>query len=180
MFSWKECAVGAYYLSTLPCAAAGGDRPRGATVASRCGYCFITAWPTTSQRLDDVDARRSPRRFTGCASASTGEAGRGTGADRIGPQSLADGVHHVRRRLRRQHRFAVPLLLKHQIPFTYFVSTDHVLGGEPFPHDVQAGRPLASNTLAQLRELAAAGVEIGAHTRSHADFGANLSTDATD
>src|SRR5262245_38416492 len=62
---------------------------------------------------------------------------------------------------------AIPLLLKHNIPFTYFVSTDHVLRGQPFPHDVEAGRPLAVNTLTELRELAAAGVEIGAHTRSH-------------
>jgi peptidoglycan/xylan/chitin deacetylase (PgdA/CDA1 family) len=68
-------------------------------------------------------------------------------------------------------RFAVPLLLKHKIPFTYFVATDHVLGGRPFPHDVASARPLAPNTPAQLREMAAAGVEIGGHTRSHADAG---------
>jgi peptidoglycan/xylan/chitin deacetylase (PgdA/CDA1 family) len=68
-------------------------------------------------------------------------------------------------------RFAVPLLLKLGIPFTYFVSTDHVLRGKPFPHDVAAGRPLSVNTLAHLREFVAAGVEIGAHTRSHADLG---------
>jgi peptidoglycan/xylan/chitin deacetylase (PgdA/CDA1 family) len=68
-------------------------------------------------------------------------------------------------------RFAVPLLLRHGIPFTYFVSTDHVLGGRPFPHDVTNAQPLAPNTPDQLRELAAAGVEIGGHTRSHADLG---------
>jgi peptidoglycan/xylan/chitin deacetylase (PgdA/CDA1 family) len=72
------------------------------------------------------------------------------------------------------HRFAVPLLLNHQIPFTYFVSTNHVLGGESFPHDVATGRPLQVNTLAHLREMAVAGVEIGAHTRSHANLGAAL------
>jgi peptidoglycan/xylan/chitin deacetylase (PgdA/CDA1 family) len=73
------------------------------------------------------------------------------------------------------HRFAVPLLLRYEIPFTYFVSTNHVLGGESFPHDVTAGRPLPVNTLAHLRQMAAAGVEIGAHTRSHADLGKQLS-----
>jgi peptidoglycan/xylan/chitin deacetylase (PgdA/CDA1 family) len=73
-------------------------------------------------------------------------------------------------------RFAVPLLLRHGIPFTYFVATDYVLGGRPFPHDVGRGVPLAPNTLDQLRELAAAGVEIGGHTRTHADV-ANLSAD---
>jgi peptidoglycan/xylan/chitin deacetylase (PgdA/CDA1 family) len=71
-------------------------------------------------------------------------------------------------------RFAIPLSLNDRIPFTYFVSTDHVLGGEPFPHDLAAGRPLAVNALAHLREMAAAGVEIGAHTRSHANLGADL------
>jgi peptidoglycan/xylan/chitin deacetylase (PgdA/CDA1 family) len=66
-------------------------------------------------------------------------------------------------------RFAVPLLLRRRIPFTYFVASGYVLGGRPFPHDVARGRPLAPNTLAQLREMVAAGVEIGGHTRSHAD-----------
>ncbi len=75
------------------------------------------------------------------------------------------------------YRFAIPLLLKCGIPFTYFVSTNHVLRGEPFPHDVAAGRPLAMNTLAQLREMVAADVEIGAHTRSHADLGGSLTTE---
>src|SRR5215475_1817044 len=55
-------------------------------------------------------------------------------------------------------RSAIPLLLTQGIPFTYFVSTNHVLGGERFPHDVKAGQPLGVNTLAHLRELAAAGV----------------------
>lgn len=76
-------------------------------------------------------------------------------------------------------RSAIPLLLKHAIPFTYFVSTNHVLGGEHFPHDVEAGQALDVNTLADLRDLAAAGVEIGAHTRSHASLDATLSFEET-
>jgi peptidoglycan/xylan/chitin deacetylase (PgdA/CDA1 family) len=68
-------------------------------------------------------------------------------------------------------RFAVPLLLKHGVPFTYFVSTDHVLNGRAFPHDIACGEPLPPNTPTELRELAARGVEIGGHTRSHADLG---------
>jgi peptidoglycan/xylan/chitin deacetylase (PgdA/CDA1 family) len=70
--------------------------------------------------------------------------------------------------------FAIPFLLRYQIPFTYFVSTNHVLGGEPFPHDVAAGRPLPVNTRLHLQQMAAAGVEIGAHTRSHANLGGPL------
>jgi peptidoglycan/xylan/chitin deacetylase (PgdA/CDA1 family) len=68
--------------------------------------------------------------------------------------------------------FALPLLLERRIPFAYFVSAQQVVEGEPFPHDVEAGQPLAPNTLEQLRELVAAGVSIGAHTRTHADLGA--------
>jgi peptidoglycan/xylan/chitin deacetylase (PgdA/CDA1 family) len=73
------------------------------------------------------------------------------------------------------HQFAIPLLLKHRISFTYFVATDFVTRGIPFPHDLALGRPLPVNTWQQLRELAAAGVEIGAHTRTHADLGTDLS-----
>jgi peptidoglycan/xylan/chitin deacetylase (PgdA/CDA1 family) len=73
-------------------------------------------------------------------------------------------------------RFAVPLLARHGVPFTYFVATDHVLAGRPFPHDVAQGRPLAPNTLDQLREIVAAGGEIGGDTKSHANA-ARLSRD---
>jgi peptidoglycan/xylan/chitin deacetylase (PgdA/CDA1 family) len=62
---------------------------------------------------------------------------------------------------------ALPLLVKERIPCSYFVSSDFVLGGKPFPHDVARGEPHAPNTLEQLRALASAGVEIGAHTRTH-------------
>ncbi|HEX3871648.1 MAG TPA: polysaccharide deacetylase family protein, partial [Pirellulales bacterium] len=68
-------------------------------------------------------------------------------------------------------RTAVPLLLAERIPCTYFVSTQHTLEGVPFEHDVARGEPLAPNTLAQLREMADAGIEIGAHTRRHTDLG---------
>ena len=66
---------------------------------------------------------------------------------------------------------ALPLLVRYQIPATYFVSTDNVLEGKPFPHDVKAGTPLLPNTPNQLKALLAAGIEIGAHSRTHADMG---------
>ena len=72
----------------------------------------------------------------------------------------ADNCHH-----------AIPLLVKDGIPCTYFVSTRYVLDRTPFPHDVTAGRPLAPNTVEQLRAMSDAGIEIGAHTRTHADLG---------
>ena len=69
-------------------------------------------------------------------------------------------------------RAAVPWLIEQKLPFTYFVATRHVLEGRPFEHDLQRGVPLAPNTPDQLRQMAAAGVELGAHTRTHANLGA--------
>lgn len=66
---------------------------------------------------------------------------------------------------------ALPLLIRRGVPCTYFVSLHHVQHGEPFPHDVRAGRPLRPNSLPQIRQLADAGIEIGAHTRHHVDLG---------
>jgi peptidoglycan/xylan/chitin deacetylase (PgdA/CDA1 family) len=66
---------------------------------------------------------------------------------------------------------ALPLLVDQGIPCTYFVSTRFVLDGQPFPHDAARGLPLAPNTPHQIQLLAAAGVEIGAHTRTHANLG---------
>jgi peptidoglycan/xylan/chitin deacetylase (PgdA/CDA1 family) len=65
---------------------------------------------------------------------------------------------------------ALPYLVSRRIPCTYFVTSWHVATGVPFAHDVARGVPLAVNTPAQIRELAAAGVEIGAHTRHHHRF----------
>jgi peptidoglycan/xylan/chitin deacetylase (PgdA/CDA1 family) len=49
-----------------------------------------------------------------------------------------------------------------------------VFGDCPFPHDVEAGYSLPPNTLQQLRDLAEAGVEIGAHARNHLHLGGGL------
>jgi peptidoglycan/xylan/chitin deacetylase (PgdA/CDA1 family) len=69
-------------------------------------------------------------------------------------------------------QMAIPWLVDGGIPFTYFVSSLYMQLGKPFSHDVARGRPLPPNTTSQLRDMAAAGVEIGAHTRTHADLGA--------
>jgi len=66
---------------------------------------------------------------------------------------------------------ALPLLIGQGIPFTYFVTSDAVLHGACFNHDLELGKRPLPNTPEQIRELAAAGVEIGAHTRTHADLG---------
>jgi peptidoglycan/xylan/chitin deacetylase (PgdA/CDA1 family) len=66
---------------------------------------------------------------------------------------------------------AIPLLLREQIPCTYFVTSRSVLEGVPFYHDADLGKPLALNTPAQIREMSDAGIEIGNHSWSHPDFG---------
>lgn len=67
---------------------------------------------------------------------------------------------------------AIPFLLEHEIPMTYFVALDFVTHNRPFPHDVEQGIQLTTNTPQQIREMADAGIEIGAHTRNHCDVGA--------
>jgi peptidoglycan/xylan/chitin deacetylase (PgdA/CDA1 family) len=67
---------------------------------------------------------------------------------------------------------AIPLLIDKGIPCTYFVTLHNVLSGEPFSHDLIRGKPLKPNTLAQLRDMAKVGIDIGAHCYSHADLGA--------
>ena len=64
------------------------------------------------------------------------------------------------------HR-AIPFLVKKRVPCTYFVSVQHVVSGEPFASD-----GCAPNTVDQIRAMADAGIEIGAHTATHADLGA--------
>jgi len=67
-------------------------------------------------------------------------------------------------------RFALPLLMRHKIPCTYFATVQNVTSGRPFEHDIQAGQPLTPNTVEELRAAAEGGIEIGLHTRTHFDF----------
>ena len=69
-------------------------------------------------------------------------------------------------------RKAIPLLVERHIPCTYFVTAHNVLAGEPFSHDLALGHRLAVNTVEELRTMAAAGIEIGAHAFNHANLGA--------
>ena len=70
--------------------------------------------------------------------------------------------------------FALPMLVERRIPVTYFVTTYHTTHGKPFPHDIETGQPLPTNSIESIRALANAGVEIGGHTRTHADLGSGL------
>ncbi len=73
--------------------------------------------------------------------------------------------------------FAIPLLLRREIPFTYFVSTQILQDQIAFEHDLEAGERLEVNTIEQIQAMAKAGVEIGAHTRTHADMGRSTQVD---
>jgi peptidoglycan/xylan/chitin deacetylase (PgdA/CDA1 family) len=58
---------------------------------------------------------------------------------------------------------ALPVLAEHGLPVTYYVATDFIERGVPFPDD---GVPM---TWAAIREAVASGlVEVGSHTHTHA------------
>jgi peptidoglycan/xylan/chitin deacetylase (PgdA/CDA1 family) len=65
---------------------------------------------------------------------------------------------------------ALPLLVHRKIPCTYFVTLENLLNGEPFRQDLDQGNRFPPNTLEQLRAMAAAGIEIGAHAYTHSDL----------
>ena len=48
--------------------------------------------------------------------------------------------------------FALPMLVERKIPVTYFVTTHHTLEQKPFPHDVELGQCLGTNTPESLAE----------------------------
>ncbi len=66
---------------------------------------------------------------------------------------------------------ALPLLIRHRIPCTYFVTSRNILDQRPFEHDLARGVRHAPNTPEQIRALAESGIDIGGHTRTHADLG---------
>jgi peptidoglycan/xylan/chitin deacetylase (PgdA/CDA1 family) len=68
-------------------------------------------------------------------------------------------------------RSAIPWLVKERIPCTYFVTVENILKRRPFAHDLKCGVSLAPNSLEEIRAMADAGIEIGAHTYSHIDLG---------
>jgi peptidoglycan/xylan/chitin deacetylase (PgdA/CDA1 family) len=71
---------------------------------------------------------------------------------------------------------AIPHLLERNIPVTYFVSTHFVQSGEPFPHDAKRNQCLRPNSIADIQQMARLGVQIGAHSHTHVDFGKPMST----
>lgn len=95
--------------------------------------------------------------FTPLTAAALAAAWRGGGPLPARPVLITfdDGYEGV-------HRHALPALARHGFPATLFVSTGWLRG----PYDTGGG-PDAMLDWDQVRELAAAGVEIGGHSHSH-------------
>lgn len=179
MQTWKSCSLGLYYWATLPSRRraavhrrAEGTEPVRVLFYHRVADRYPNAWTLSNQeferqirwlaeRYDIVSLEEAQRRIA-------------QGNDQPTVAITFDDGYAD------NFDFAIPLLLNRRIPFTYFVASNHVLQGEPFPHDVVAGRPLPPNTLEQLRRLVVARVEIGSHTRSHADLSRASHQEMTD
>jgi peptidoglycan/xylan/chitin deacetylase (PgdA/CDA1 family) len=67
--------------------------------------------------------------------------------------------------------FALPLLVQREIPCLYYVSSAHVFNQVHFQHDRRLGLRLPPNSVCDLQQMAKWGIEIGSHTRTHADLG---------
>jgi len=172
MSPWKNLLLSAYYAATLPVrrrAAADramrGQEPVSVLFYHRVADKVPNPW-TMPTKTFAAQVRWLRERFE---IVDLGEAQRRIAARRNERPTVCitfdDGYAE-------NMEFAVPLLIREQVPFTYFVSTSHVFGNRPFPHDVAAGMPLVPNSVSHLRELAAAGIEIGAHNRNHVHLGA--------
>ena len=49
--------------------------------------------------------------------------------------------------------FALPLLIQRGLPVTYFVTSHHLMTGEPFEHDVKRGGTIASSRTGDLARV---------------------------
>jgi len=74
---------------------------------------------------------------------------------------------------RDNHDHAVPILVRHQIPAAFFVSTGIVGTERAFPHDVKRKNdPIPTMDWQQLRRMRELGFTIGSHTVNHIDCAA--------
>ncbi|NUQ61908.1 MAG: polysaccharide deacetylase family protein [Pirellulales bacterium] len=168
---WKAMLLAGYYGVSLPCrwwskARAVGEHrvPIVVLFYHRVADDLATPW-TLSNRCFDRQIRWMADRFD-LISLSEAQRRIRTG-DSARPavcitfdDGYAENCHK-----------AIPLLIKTGIPCTYFVTLRNVLEQDPFAHDLARGYRFLPNSVEQLRAMAAAGVEIGAHTYSHPDLG---------
>lgn len=63
---------------------------------------------------------------------------------------------------------AMPILVKHKVPATFFVSTDHITRNHAFEHDLRKlGNGLPNMNWDQVREMHKLGLAFGSHTVNH-------------
>jgi peptidoglycan/xylan/chitin deacetylase (PgdA/CDA1 family) len=63
---------------------------------------------------------------------------------------------------------AVPILLRHQVPASFFVCTDIIGTNRALPHDLRRGNPpIPTMNWEQLRKIHACGFTVGSHTANH-------------
>jgi peptidoglycan/xylan/chitin deacetylase (PgdA/CDA1 family) len=66
---------------------------------------------------------------------------------------------------------AAPILLKHQVPCTFFISTEKIRDNKPFDHDLRAlGFGLDNMSWAQVQAMHGWGFQFGSHTRNHVNL----------
>lgn len=66
---------------------------------------------------------------------------------------------------------AAPILLKHQVPCTFFISTEKIRANRPFDHDLRAlGFGLDNMSWDQVRQMRDWGLHFGSHTRNHVNL----------
>jgi peptidoglycan/xylan/chitin deacetylase (PgdA/CDA1 family) len=167
---WKKLLLGAYYHGTLPYrmwhnrrACAAGKAPIMVLFYHRVADDAASPWTLSNRafasqvrwlraHFDMVSLAEAQRRIAGGANHRPA-------VSITFDDGYAANCHE-----------ALPLLIAENIPCTYFVSSKCVLEGIPFPHDIAHGYEGRPNTVEELRSMSAAGIEIGAHTRSHADL----------
>ena len=72
---------------------------------------------------------------------------------------------------------AIPYLVQNRVPCTYFVTSNSVLSGVPHYHSHNKSKTFTPNTMEEIKDMAAQGIEIGAHSQTHSDLGAISDTD---
>lgn len=165
---WRSFLLYGYYCASLPCrwwqrasATAGRRVPIVVLFYHRIADEHGTSW-TMSNRSFERQIRWLAKRFDLISLEEVQRRIRG-GSERPAVSITFDDGY-----AENCHR-AIPLLVKEGIPCTYFVTLGNVLTQEPFPHDRALGYHFPPNNLEQLRAMAAAGIEIGAHTYTHPD-----------
>jgi peptidoglycan/xylan/chitin deacetylase (PgdA/CDA1 family) len=168
---WKRTLLSSYYHASLPwrrqrarLAARQGRTPIVILTYHRVAADRANSWTITPEEFASHLAWLEPRfEFVSLQEAQSRIRSRANAHPTVSI-TFDDGYAE-------NYQVALPLLIRKRIPVTYFVCSDAVLRGELFPHDVAMGNRFLPNTIEELRALAAEGVSIGCHTRTHADLG---------